>query len=151
MKQFSKLCSTKVSYNDRFVNDKIVSICSFFNHNADNFFGQELIKQNTIKIVKPLAIISFLKENKNSKFWEEGFKYEIEIKPFGLCNIWGVHHIHLLRIDKQKTEIVTNEKNNICKIWNHKLTFKKLGVNETEYTDKVTLYACRLTGILSHF
>ena len=28
---------------------------------------------------------------------------------------------------------------------------KKLSVNETKYTDEVTLYAGRLTGILSHF
>ena len=54
-------------------------------------------------------------------------------------------------MNKQKTQIVTSEKNNICKIWNHKLTFKKLSVNETEYTDELTLYAGRLTGILAHF
>ena len=151
MKQISKLSSTKIYYNDSFVNGKIVSISSFFNHNTDIFFEQELIKKNTTKIVKPLAIISFLKENKDSKLWEEGFKYEIKIKPFRLFNIRGIHHIHVLGINKQKTQIVTSEKNNICKIWNHKLTFKKLSVNETEYTDEVTLYAGRLTGILAHF
>ena len=151
MKQISKLSSAKISYNDRNVNGKIVSVSSFFNHNTDYFFAQVLIKKNTTKIVKPLAIISFLNENQDSKFWEEGYKYEIEIKPFGLFNIWGIHHIHVISIDKQKTQIVTSEKNNICKIWNHKLTFKKLSVNETEYTDEVTLYAGRLTDILSHF
>ena len=151
MKQISKLSSTKINFNNKYVNGKIVSISSYFNHNTDNFFSQELIKQNTTKIVKPLANISFLKENQDSEFWKEGFNYELEIKPFGLLNIWGVHHINVVSIDKQKTEIITIEKNNICKVWDHKLTFKKVGENETEYTDEVTLYAGWLTGILSHF
>ncbi len=151
MKQLSTLISAKINYNNKYVNGKIVSISSYFNHNADHFFSQELIKQNTAKIVKPLAHILFLKENKDSGFWKEGFDYELEIKPFGLLNVWGVHHIKVVSIDKQKTEIITIEKNNICKVWNHKLTFKKVSENETEYTDEVTLYAGCLTGILSYF
>lgn len=59
MKQISKLSSTKIYYNDEYVNGKIVSVSSFFNYNSDKFFAKELIQQNTTKIVKPLAIISF--------------------------------------------------------------------------------------------
>ena len=151
MKQKSKVRSQNISYNNKIVNGKIVSISSIFKYNTDSFFAQELIKQNTSKIVKPLATISFYKENQDSEFWKEGFKYELIIKPFGLFNIWGIHHINVVSIDKQKTEIVTIEKNNICKVWNHKLTFKKLSENETEYTDEVILYAGWLTGFLSHF
>jgi hypothetical protein len=151
MKQISKLISTKIHYSNKSVNGKIVSVSSYFDYNTDMFFLQELIKQNTIKIVKPLAHISFLKENQDSEFWKEGFNYELEIKPFGLLNIWGVHHINVVSIDKQKTEIITIEKNNICKVWDHKLTFKKISENETQYTDEVTLYAGWLTGILSYF
>ena len=92
-----------------------------------------------------------MKENQDSEYWKEGFEYEIVIKPFGLLNIWGVHHIKVISIDKTKTEIITVEKNKICKVWNHKLTFKKIGENQTEYTDEVTLYAGWLTSILSHF
>jgi hypothetical protein len=151
MKQISKLSSIKVNFNNQFVNGKLVSITSFFNHNTGKFFEQELIKKNTAVIVKPLANILFLKENSDSKFWKEGFDYELIIKPFGLFNIWGIHHIKVVSIDKQKTEIITIEKNNICKVWNHKLTFKKISEYETHYTDEVILFAGWLTGILSHF
>ena len=151
MKQISKIYSTKIEYKGKLVNAKTVSISSFFNHNADIFFTQELIKKNTTIIVRPLAIINFLKENQDTEYWEEGFDYELEIKPFGLINIWGIHHIKVARIDKLKTEIVTIEKNNICKVWSHKLTFKNIGENETEYTDEVTLYAGWLTNLLSYF
>ena len=151
MKQFSKLDKTKIEYKGKLVNSRTVSISSFFNHNTDMFFAQELIKKNTSIIVKPLAVIDFLKENNDSEYWKEGFDYELMIKPFGLMNIWGVHHIKVISIDKTKTEIITVEKNNICKVWNHKLTFKKIGENQTEYTDKVTLYAGWLTSILSYF
>jgi hypothetical protein len=151
MKQNSKIEPAIIKYKGKFVKGKIVSVSSFFNHNIDNFFAQELIRKNTSRIVRPLAVINFLKENQDSEFWKEGFDYELLIKPFGLINIWGVHHIKVVSIDKLKTEIVTIEKNNICKVWNHKLTFKKINVNETEYTDEVTLYAGWLTNILSYF
>ena len=151
MKQISKLSSIKVNFNNQLVNGKLVSITSFFNHNTHDFFEQELIKRNTALIVKPLANIFFLKENIESQFWKEGFDYELIIKPFGLFNIWGIHHIKVVSIDKHNTEIITIEKNNICKVWNHKLTFKKISHHETQYTDEVTLYAGWLTGILSHF
>ena len=151
MKQFSKLDKTEIEYKGKLVNSRTVSISSFFNHNTDMFFAQELIKKNTSIIVRPLAVINFLKENHDSEYWKEGFDYELLIKPFGLINIWGVHHIKVISIDKTKTEIITVEKNNICKVWNHKLTFKKIGENQTEYTDKVTLYAGWLTSILSYF
>ena len=151
MKQFSKLDKTEIEYKGKLVNSRTVSISSFFNHNTDIFFAQELIKKNTSIIVRPLAVINFLKENHDSEYWKEDFDYELLIKPFGLINIWGVHHIKVISIDKTKTEIITVEKNNICKVWNHKLTFKKIGENQTEYTDKVTLYAGWLTSILSYF
>lgn len=151
MKQISKIYSTKIHYKAKLVAAKIVSISSTFNHNTDVFFAQELIKKNTTIIVRPLATIYFLKENHDTEYWKEGFDYELEIKPYGLLNIWGIHHIRVIRIDKLKTEIVTIEKNNICKVWNHKLTFKKINENETEYTDEVTLYAGWLTKILSYF
>lgn len=151
MKQNSKIEPAKIKYKDKFVKDKTVSVSSFFNYHIDNFFAQELIRKNTSRIVRPLAVINFLKENQDSEFWKEGFDYELLIKPFGLINIWGIHHIKVVSIDKLKTEIVTIEKNNICKVWNHKLTFKKINVDETEYTDEVTLYTGWLTNILSYF
>jgi len=151
MKQFSKLDKTGIEYKGKLVSGRTVSISSFFNHNTDIFFAQELIKKNTSIIVRPLAVINFLKENNDSEYWKEGFDYELLIKPFGLMNIWGVHHIKVISIDKTKTEIITVEKNNICKVWNHTLTFKKIGENQTDYTDKVTLYAGWLTSILSYF
>lgn len=102
------------------------------------------------KFVSVHPVIS-LKENQDSEYWKEGFDYELVIKPFGLMNIWGIHRIKVVSIDRTKTEIITVEKNNICKVWNHKLTYKKIGENQTEYTDGVTLYAGWLTSVLSHF
>ncbi|GLR16816.1 hypothetical protein [Portibacter lacus] len=151
MKQFSSIENTVVTYKNVEVSAKVVSITSNFNVDLDNFFTQELIKANTLKIVKPLAKITFVKENIDSPLWEEGFNYELIIKPFGLFNIWGVHHIKVLHIDMLKTEIKTEEKNNICKVWDHTLTFKKINEKEISYTDSVILYAGVLTSFLSYF
>ena len=149
MEQFSSITPTTVVFEGKTVPAKIVSISSRFLHNAEYFFSQELIKQNTLEIVKPLAVIRFLKQNGGSEYWQEGFEYELEIKPFGLFNLWGTHHIKVVRIDKAGTKIITVEKNNICKVWNHTLTFRKVSETETEYTDEVVLYAGWLTGFLA--
>lgn len=151
MKQISKSESTKIDHNGKSVKGKTISVSSLFHYNTEKFFHQELIKTNTKRIVKPLASITFLKENQDSEFWKEGFNYKLVIKPFGLINIWGVHHIHVVKIDTLKTEIITIEKNALCKVWDHRLTFKKINPDETEYTDEVALYAGWLTPILSHF
>jgi hypothetical protein len=151
MKQFSTITPTKISFKNKIVNAKIVSVSSDFNHNIHTFFEQELIKQNTLDVVNPLAKIRFIKQNTGSTFWLQGFDYELEIKPFGLFNIWGIHHIHIVNIDKQATTITTIEKNNICKVWNHSLTFKKINENKTKYTDQVLLYAGFLTNLISMF
>ena len=100
MKQFSSVTSTKLSFNNKIVDAKIVSITSHFFHNINKFFAQELIKQNTVIIVRPLAKIRFLRQNSDSELWQQDFNYELEIKPFGLFNIWDIHHINVVSIDK---------------------------------------------------
>ena len=151
MKQFSSISSTEIGYNDKIVKAKIVSITSCFNHNTEFFFAQEMIKENTLEIVKPYATIQLLKDNLDFNLWQEGFIYELNVKPYGLINIWGVHYINIIKIDQANTQIITEERNNICKVWNHSLTFKKVNESQTEYTDEVILYAGKLTKFLSYF
>ena len=151
MKQISSISDIDVSFDDRLVKGKVVSITSTFKHNIDTFFAQELIKSNTQQIVKPLAKIRFIKQNEDSKNWQEGFTYELEIKPYGLFNLWGIHYIHIIEIDDVNKKIITQEKNTICKVWNHELVFEKINVCETNYTDQVILYAGKLTKVLSWF
>ena len=151
MKQIATIENTTVPFNNKLVHAKKISVTSYFNHDTDSFFKKELVKTNTLKIVKPLAKIKFLKENNDSPLWEQGFDYELEIKPFGLFNVWGIHHIKIVSIDYQKTKIITIEKNNICRVWDHTLTFEKIGEAETAYTDQVILYAGGLTSFLSNF
>lgn len=149
MKQHSKITPTQIIYNGKLVNAKIVTITSHFNHNVDVFFCQEMIKKNTLTVTKDSGKLSFLKEN-DSVYWEQGFVYELDVKLMGLITIWGIHYIDIIKIDKENTTIVTEEKNNICKVWNHTLTFKKISDTETTYTDEVILYAGALTSIYAY-
>jgi hypothetical protein len=151
MKQHATILDTTITFEGKSVRAKTVTITSTFNHNAETFFAQEMIKANTQEIVKPLAKIKFLKENTDNKFWQEGFVYELEIKPYGLFNLWGTHFINIIRIDKEAKQIITEEKNDICKVWNHSLTFEKISETETNYTDQVVLYAGGATKVLSWF
>jgi hypothetical protein len=151
MKQVISIETSQMTYKSRVINAKIITVSSTFQHNVDIFFENELIKVNTLKIIAPLAKARFVLENTDSPLWQEGFKYELSIRPFGLINIWGIHHIKVLSINQSQKTIITRERNAICKIWEHTLTFKKINGSETVYTDEVILYAGGLTAILAKF
>lgn len=151
MKQFSSIKPIEIQHAGEMVGAKDISVTSLFKHETEFFFAQEMIKANTLEIVKPLAEIGFLKQNDDSALWREGFEYELEIKPLGLFNLWGTHHIEVVRIDKPATTIITREKNDVCKVWDHTLTFSKTAGNETEYTDRIIFYAGKLTNFLASF
>ena len=151
MKQFSSVKLIEITHSSETINAKDISVTSLFKHETEFFFAQEMIKANTLEIVKPLAEIKFLKQNDDSPLWREKFKYELEIKPFGLFNLWGTHHIEVVSIDNSATTIITREKNDLCEIWDHTLTFKQNAANETEYTDRIIFHAGKLTDFLSSF
>jgi len=151
MKQTTNITPTLLTFNNKEVKGAIITVTSYFDFTAAEFFKQELIKENTLKIVKPLATAKFVKQGNDSNLWKEGFTYELNIRPFGLVSIWGTHHIKVQEIDEENMKIVTVERNNICKIWNHTLSFEKLSEKETAYTDEVILYAGIWTKILTPF
>ena len=151
MKQFSNIKPIEITHGGKAVGAKDISVTSLFKHDTDFFFGEEMIKANTLEIVKPLAEIRFLKQNEDSPLWLEGFEYELEIKPFGLFNLWGTHRIEVVSIDKSATTIITREKNDLCEVWDHTLTFSKTADNETEYTDRIIFYAGKPTNFLATF
>ena len=134
MKQLLKSNKTLTENNDLLVNSRSDSIASFFNHNAYKFFKQELIRKNTSIIIRSLFWFTFWKTIKIRNTEKKDIKFQI--KAFRLFNIWSVHRVKVISVDKKKIEIITAEKNNICKVWNHKLTYKKAGEKQTKYTDE---------------
>jgi len=151
MKQFSSIKPIEIMQDGKAVGAKDISVTSVFKHETKFFFAQEMIKANTLEIVRPLAEIKFHKQNDDSPLWRENFNYELEIKPFGIFSLWGNHHIEVVSIDEAATTIVTREKNDVCTIWNHTLTFNKTADNETEYTDRIIFYAGKPTNFLASF
>ncbi len=151
MKQFSSIKPIEIMHDGTAVGAKDISVTGIFNHETKFFFAQEMIKANTLEIVRPLAEIKFLKQNDDSLLWRENFNYELEIKPFGIFSLWGNHHIEVVSIDEAATTIVTREKNDVCTVWDHTLTFNKIADNETEYTDRIIFYAGKLTNFLASF
>ncbi len=151
MKQFSSVESVEITRGGKTFGAKDISVTSLFKHETRFFFDQEMIKANTVETVKPLAEIKFLKQNDDSPLWRAGFVYELEIKPFGLFNLWGKHYIEVVSIDTASTTIITRERNDICTVWDHTLTFKETADGETEYTDRIIFCGGRLTDFLTSF
>lgn len=110
LKQISSIIPIEHYFKNKNVKGKKISVSSYFDYNIDFFFSQELIKKNTLEIVKPLTSIQFIEQNLDSDLWKEGFTYELLVKPFGLTTIWGTHYLTVDKIDHEGTRIITIEK-----------------------------------------
>ena len=100
MKQFSSIKLTKIEFQWKVENAKIISVSSIFDFNTEKFFAQEMLKANTLIITKDSGKLSFVKQN-DSEFWEEGFEYELDIKVGRIFRLFGKHFIKVIKIDHQ--------------------------------------------------
>ncbi len=53
---------------------------------------------------------------------------------------FGTHHIQVIEFNIDK-RIYTNEQNTYIPVWNHEIVLKESGKQQTEYTDRVEIYA----------
>ena len=151
MKQEYRISKGSLELNGKLVQTRIVEVCSYFEHETNFFFAQEMIKKNTLRIVRPLITLSFQKENNDNEMWKEGFTYELVGKAFGIFKSGGIHYIHVTKIDQENKTITTIEKNDVAKIWNHSLTFQKIDDARTKYTDKVELHSGISTPLFARY
>jgi hypothetical protein len=137
-------------YHSKVVNANVITVSSIFNHSAESLFQKVLEKENMIELARPFAAIRFYENAAgHEKFWEAGNRYELEIKPFGIANVWGTHYMRMLNIDQSRLKMEIRARNNRCKIWDHTVTLKKISDTQTEYTDEIILYAGGLTNFIA--
>ena len=71
--------------------------------------------------------------------WQAGKTYRLTLKLLGVLPL-GVHEIHVLRWDKARFSILTEEGNGFVPLWNHAITLVPCA-GGCRYTDHVTLEA----------
>ena len=150
MEQFAVVKKAVIQHDGKMRNARIISVKSTFNFDITDFFHEEMIIANTLRITKPLAHIKMKTGGDHVQF-QEGFTYEMRIYTLGLIPFGGLHYIHIETIDMENKFIQTREKNNIAKVWDHMLKFNVIDEETITYEDEVTLCAGWLTPILAKY
>ncbi|KZX12074.1 hypothetical protein [Methanobrevibacter curvatus] len=118
----------------------ILKIHSIFPAHINEIF-KKLQEVKTLQYISsPYA--SFVSENPENKIWNVGKVKSFKLKIFGIISM-GTHTIKVIKFSKN--EILTNECNKCVKVWNHKITLKKLNGSKTAYTDEIELKAGNYT------
>ncbi len=99
----------------------------------------ELLQQ--IEILKKVAAphITFEPiDGHGDREWQPGKTYKFKTRLFGLIP-YGEHSVSVMNFDDKR--IYTNESNTHISVWNHEIFLTELVSGETEYTDKVEIFA----------
>lgn len=83
------------------------------------------------------------------KLWKKDMVVKANMLIYGLIPFGRIHSIRFEEVDAQNFLIITNERNSIVKIWNHKINLKKIDANSTQYTDEIEIYAGALTNFIA--
>jgi hypothetical protein len=127
----------KIIYNIKSKGENmLIKIQSVFPASLNEIF-KKLQEVNTLQyIASPYA--SFVSENPENSLWHIGETSNYKLKIF--CFIpMGLHTIKVIKFDKEN--IYTKEYNKYVKVWNHKITLKKLDESKTIYEDEVEIKA----------
>ena len=117
---------------------RTVKISSVFPASVDEVW-EKIQRLETLQyIAAPYATFEPL--DKSVLTWEEGVTTDYSFKMFGLFP-FGKHSIKVVKFNKTKGLIYTNEKNKSVPVWNHTILLQRIEANATCYTDEVEIDA----------
>lgn len=88
-------------------------------------------------------------EGKFPEIWKQGVTVKTIMYAYGIIPLGGVHTLNIKKIDSKNNVIQSEEWDNFAKVWNHKISVKKLGNASIHYEDEIMIYGGFLTGFLS--
>jgi len=83
------------------------------------------------------------------KRWEQGSTVKAGMKFYEFIPLGGVHTLVVEKIDSKNKVIQSKEWDDFAKVWNHKISLRKLGESSIHYEDEIIIYGGLLTGIIS--
>jgi len=90
-------------------------------------------------------------ENGFPKKWEAGKTYGANMYVFGFIPFGGIHYLLLKKVNDNQHEIVTQEWDQVAKVWNHTVVMKDIGRGKIYYEDSIVIYGGILTGFITAF
>lgn len=110
--------------------------------------------------VKTSALLEFVADGK-VKFkptgghfpavWKEGDTVTTHMAVYGFVPFGGLHSLYFEKIDEVHKVLQTREWDRFAKVWDHKISVKKLTDNSIIYEDEIVIYAGILTGFITRW
>lgn len=72
--------------------------------------------------------------------WKQGDTVTTKMLVYGIVPFGGLHSLSFELIDNTNYILQTREWDSVAKIWNHKISWKKLNENTIIYEDEVIIY-----------
>lgn len=83
------------------------------------------------------------------EIWKQGDIVKTAMYAYGFIPLIGIHTIKFEKIDGKNKFIQSREWDWFAKVWDHKISMKKLGNTSISYEDEVIIYGGLLTGFIS--
>ena len=109
---------------------------------------EELQKVSSLMYVaSPILKFKPQKGHSVPEKWTLGTEYKLKLSLFGIFPL-GDHFIKLVELNKEENLIISNERGNLTKTWNHIIKFTAIDDQTIEYTDEIEISAGILTLLI---
>ena len=81
------------------------------------------------------------------EIWKEGDTVSTKMLVYGFVPFGGLHSLYFEKVDNVNKVLQTREWDNSAKIWDHKISLKKLNDKSIIYEDEIIIYG----GIMTDF
>lgn len=115
---------------------------------------EELQKASSlIRVASPILKFKLKTDDAFPEKWVLGTEYRFRLWFFGLIPL-GSHHITIVKLDKEKRTLVSNEHGSLARTWNHLIQLESIDEDTIQYMDEVEIQAGLLTfpiWLFAHF
>lgn len=115
---------------------------------------EELQKASSlVRVASPILKFKPKTGDAFPKKWAPGTEYRFRLWLFGVIPM-GSHHIKIVKLDKEKRTLISNEHGGLARTWNHLIQFESIDEDAIQYMDKIEIQAGLLTfpiWLFAHF
>lgn len=83
------------------------------------------------------------------KIWKEGHTVSTKMLVYGFFPFGGLHFLYFEKIDQANFILQTREWDNTAKVWDHKITLKKISDKSIIFEDEIIIYGGVLTSFIT--
>lgn len=83
------------------------------------------------------------------EIWKQGSTVKARMNFYAVIPFGGVHTLTVEKIDNKNNVIQSKEWDDFAKVWNHRISLRKLCDSDIHYEDEIIIYGGLLTGIIS--